>query len=99
MWQFAHCRGGSVTIDVRDNGPGITPEAIDHLCDPFFTTKSAGEGKGLGLFLTYGIISEHRGRLEIQNGDMGAVFTVHVPAIAASEDVHEESTWESRAKS
>ncbi|WP_447986781.1 sensor histidine kinase [Nitrospira sp. Nam74] len=91
--------GGMVAVTVRDNGPGIPPDAIDHVCEPFFTTKVAGEGNGLGLFLTCGIIAEHRGRLDIANGETGAVFTVHLPALGDGTTTNEESVWESTARS
>jgi signal transduction histidine kinase len=91
--------GDMVTITVRDNGPGLPPDTIDHVCEPFFTTKPAGEGNGLGLFLTCGIITEHRGRLDIHNGETGAVFTVHLPALGEMTNSMKESVWESTAKS
>ena len=91
--------GDMVTITVRDNGPGIPPDTIDRVCEPFFTSKPAGEGNGLGLFLTCGIVVEHRGRLEIHNGETGAVFTVHLPVLGQMTNTHEESAWESTARS
>jgi C4-dicarboxylate-specific signal transduction histidine kinase len=91
--------GDMVAITVLDNGPGIPPDTIDHVCEPFFTTKPAGEGNGLGLFLTRGIIAEHRGSLDIHNGETGAVFTVHLPALGEVTNTNEESVWESTAKS
>lgn len=90
--------GDAISITVGDNGRGISADALDHVCEPFFTTKAAGEGYGLGLFLTCGIIAEHRGRLEVQNGDTGAIFTVHLPALGEMTDTNEESLWESRVK-
>ena len=59
--------GNNIEIRVRDNGPGI-PEAIkDKIFNPFFTTKPAGEGTGLGLSLSYDIIvKEHRGDIEVE---------------------------------
>lgn len=91
--------GDMVMITVRDNGPGIPPDTIDRVCEPFFTTKPAGEGNGLGLFLTCGIVVEHRGRLEIHNGGTGAVFTVYLPALGQVTNTHEEAAWESTARS
>lgn len=91
---FNDVEGDMVAIVVRDNGRGIPPEAIGHVCEPFFTTKSDGEGNGLGLFLTCGIVAEHRGRLDVQNGEIGAVFAVYLPAMKAAA-VHQESVWES----
>lgn len=51
----------------HDRGMGISPDIRDRLCDPFFTTKSIGEGTGLGLSVSHGIISDHRGRLSFES--------------------------------
>jgi signal transduction histidine kinase len=91
--------GEWVAITVADSGPGIPTDLQAKIFDPFFTTKPPGQGNGLGLFLSYGIIAEHRGRLEVRNGDIGAVFTVTLPAIARGTEIHLEAAWESRARS
>lgn len=72
--------GDEVFFSVRDNGCGIEADALSKLFDPFFTTKAVGQGTGLGLSLSHGIIEEHGGRLEVQSepGE-GAVFTVFLP--------------------
>ena len=64
-----------------DTGPGIEPEALSRLFDPFFTTKPPGEGSGLGLSVSYGIVTEHKGRLRGENRTdrRGAIFTVELP--------------------
>jgi signal transduction histidine kinase len=69
-----------VFVAVRDNGPGIGPDAIDKIWDPFFTTKEVGEGVGLGLALTYDIVKRHGGEIDVQSrpGE-GSVFTVLLP--------------------
>jgi PAS domain S-box-containing protein len=69
-----------VMVTVRDNGPGIGPDAIDRIWDPFFTTKEVGDGVGLGLALTYDIVKRHAGdiRVESRLGE-GSVFTVLLP--------------------
>ncbi len=68
-----------VRLDVRDNGSGISPDMLSHIFDPFFTTKS--EGTGLGLSVSYNIIAEHKGRLEVRSevGE-GTCFSVYLPA-------------------
>jgi len=91
--------GEWVIITVTDNGPGISAQRQTKIFDPFFTTKPPGQGNGLGLFLSYGIVAEHRGRLEARNGEIGAVFTVSLPAIVDAAGVHSEDAWESRARS
>jgi C4-dicarboxylate-specific signal transduction histidine kinase len=71
-------RGG--IVDVLDTGPGIPVEALPRLFDPFFTTKPPGEGSGLGLSVSYGIVAEHGGRLSAGNRpEGGAVFSVELP--------------------
>ncbi len=55
-----------VEIRVRDNGPGITPEVVDKIFQPFFTTKPTGQGTGLGLSLSYDIVKAHGGELKVE---------------------------------
>jgi len=65
---------------VRDSGPGIAPSVLPKIFDPFFTTKAPGEGSGLGLSVSYGIIAEHGGRLRADNAEGGgAVFLIELP--------------------
>jgi two-component system NtrC family sensor kinase len=73
--------GEAVAIEVLDTGPGIAPDALPRLFDPFFTTKPPGEGSGLGLSVSYGIVAEHKGKLRGENrlDRRGAVFTVELP--------------------
>ena len=74
--------GDTVTLTVRDNGTGI-PD-IDKVFEPFHTTKAAGEGVGLGLAISSGIIADHGGRLTARNlPEGGAAFDIALPLLAA----------------
>ena len=67
---LALCAGENpdeIRIDVADTGEGIPEEQLDSIFDPFFTTKKEGEGTGLGLSVTYGIIQKHGGRITVQS--------------------------------
>ncbi|MEX0281965.1 MAG: ATP-binding protein [Arenibacterium sp.] len=70
--------GETATLTVRDNGDGI--EDLDSLFEPFYTTKQPGDGVGLGLAISSGIVNDHGGRLTARNGRAGgAVFEMQLP--------------------
>jgi len=72
--------GLGARIEVSDSGHGIAPEHLHRVYDPFFTTKAARKGTGLGLSVTYGIIQEHGGSIEVSNRrGGGACFRVELP--------------------
>jgi len=74
-------RDRRVAIEVLDTGPGIAPHLLSRIFDPFFTTKGPGEGSGLGLSVSYGIVGQHGGRLYAENRpEAGAMFVVELPA-------------------
>ncbi|WP_233488827.1 ATP-binding protein [Rhodovulum sp. 12E13] len=75
--------GQTATLTVRDNGHGIAD--LDALFEPFYTTKGPGDGVGLGLAISSGIVNDHGGRLTARNARAGgAVFEVMLPLDAAS---------------
>lgn len=69
-----------VQVVVEDDGPGIPPELLNRVFDPFYTTKPVGEGAGLGLWISYRIVEEMGGRMRVESGERGALFTFTVPA-------------------
>jgi hypothetical protein len=74
----------SAKIEVADTGSGIAPEHLNRIYDPFFTTKAARKGTGLGLSVTYGIIQEHCGSIEVSNRRSGgARFRLDLPLVRA----------------
>lgn len=77
--------GDSIEIIIRDNGPGIPPEVKEKMFNPFFTTKPAGEGTGLGLSLSHDIIvKQHAGSIEVDT-ELGhyTEFRIRLPRMAA----------------
>ncbi|GAB4345657.1 MAG: hypothetical protein Kow0089_22870 [Desulfobulbaceae bacterium] len=72
---------GTITLAIEDSGTGIPPEIIDKIFDPFFTTKEVGEGTGLGLAVTYSLVTRMEGTIEVRSrpGE-GTIFTITLPA-------------------
>ncbi len=73
-------RDNEVRIRVSDTGEGIDAENLNKIFDPFFTTKGVGNGTGLGLAVTYGIVQEHAGTINVASGDGGTTFTLIFPS-------------------
>ncbi|UOB25126.1 ATP-binding protein [Pseudomonas orientalis] len=72
--------GDTIWLEVADNGCGIAADTVQKIFDPFFTTKPVGEGTGLGLSLSYGIVKKHRGDISvISEPGKGTTFRVVLP--------------------
>jgi len=78
----ASASAGRVRLTVSDTGVGISAEHLENIYDPFFTTKPRGQGTGLGLSVSYGIVKEHAGTLSVEsNPGEGSRFVVSLPAV------------------
>ena len=69
----------TVVAQVIDDGPGIPADAVGRVFEPFYTTKDVGQGTGLGLSVSYGIVNEHGGRLTVESRPGATTFTVELP--------------------
>jgi two-component system, NtrC family, sensor kinase len=75
----------AIAIRVEDTGAGIPPHVLTRIFDPFFTTKPTGQGTGLGLSVSYGIVKEHGGEITVDSEpEKGSLFTVILPAVMQS---------------
>ncbi|HXT18044.1 MAG TPA: ATP-binding protein [Gemmatimonadaceae bacterium] len=87
-------------IEVEDDGPGIPPDVLPRIFEPFFTTKPSGQGTGLGLSVTMGIVQQHGGtivaenRCPVSDGGSGARFTVRLPAPARAVAIADQAIAE-----
>jgi signal transduction histidine kinase len=70
---------GRVVVEIRDNGPGISPEIQAHIFEPFFTTKGVGEGTGLGLDTVQRIVRKHHGHIQVESKPGATCFQVWLP--------------------
>ena len=72
---------GSLVVEVADTGIGIAPENVAKIYDPFYTTKGVGRGTGLGLAVTYGIVQEHAGHINVESvPGRGSTFRITLPS-------------------
>ena len=74
-----HREDGNVVVEIKDNGPGISPEIQPHIFEPFFTTKGVGEGTGLGLDTVQRIVKKHRGDIQVTSKPGDTCFQVWLP--------------------
>jgi len=86
--------GDEIFVAIDDNGYGVPDAVRDRIFDPFFTTKDVGQGTGLGLSVSFGIVQEHGGRIDLEwEGRSGSRFVVYLPIVAATAtDESEEGT-------
>lgn len=83
-------QNGTVEVEVTDTGVGIPREHLNRIFDPFFTTKGSGRGTGLGLSVSYGIIKEHAGKIDVRSTPgKGTSFRLEFPVVR--KGVHVES--------
>jgi len=82
--------GPYLKLTVSDTGCGLTSEVMEHIFDPYFTTKKREEGTGLGLSVSHGIVKEHGGAITVRSEPgKGSNFNVYLPAI--DKQVKEEA--------
>jgi signal transduction histidine kinase len=87
--------GGAVAIAVQDNGIGIPEKNLQRIFDPFFTTKPEGEGTGLGLSVSFGIITRHGGKIDVDSKPgLGTTFTILLPTEQQEIQAEEETALE-----
>jgi two-component system NtrC family sensor kinase len=80
IWIRTKDDDGSVVVEIKDDGSGISQDIQPKIFDPFFSTKDVGKGIGLGLSISYSIVKNHNGTIEVQSGDgEGSLFTVILP--------------------
>ena len=87
-----YMRRGNVIIEVRDTGIGIPHAIRARIFEPFFTTKKIGEGTGIGLSISYGIVKDFGGRIQVQSEPgRGACFKISLPAGEPDEGAENET--------
>ncbi|MDR1727096.1 MAG: response regulator [Acidobacteriota bacterium] len=83
----ADAQAKTITVEIIDDGPGISEKQQMRIFDPFFTTKEVGKGTGLGLSLSYGMIKEHGGDIYVKsNPGKGAHFFIEIPIVHAPDE-------------
>jgi two-component system, cell cycle sensor histidine kinase and response regulator CckA len=87
--------GNYVLIAITDSGSGIDPDVMEHIFEPFYTTKEVGKGTGLGLAMVYGIVKSHGGHITSHSDQStGTTFKIYLPLIPEKPDQAEEDVAE-----
>jgi signal transduction histidine kinase len=76
---ITRCEHSWAMVEIADDGPGIPSEVLPHIFEPFYTTKGVGQGSGMGLDITYRIIKQHKGTIEVQSQPGTTRFIVRLP--------------------
>ena len=91
--------GPYLRLSVCDTGHGMSPEVMDRIFEPFYTTKNPGEGTGMGLAVVHGIVRSHGGAVHVRSEPgKGTVFHVYLPRISAPEKKEESEMTETLVK-
>ncbi len=84
---MSHMLAGDVRVVIQDNGPGIAPDILPHIFEPFYTTKETGKGTGLGLSITYGLVKKLGGEITVHSRvGQGTAFTITIPLQSKKND-------------
>lgn len=95
VWSRWYEESGQIEIIIGDSGSGIPPNRLGRIFDPFYTTKGVGKGTGLGLSVSFGIIQDHNGRIEVKSPpleaelvalDMHTTFHIFLPIISPGQE-------------
>lgn len=91
--------GEFARVVFQDDGPGISPENLKKIFNPFFTTKEVGKGTGLGLSLSYGLIKEHGGSIQVESKQgEGARFIIELPLAPEADGATDQKNSSERAQ-